>query len=1135
MVEQVEPVVADLGLRASGRRLDLGGDVRPRQAEWIDVAGRPRLVVDGSDDITRLWDPLSPDPPVRLAGAYLGAGPWTVTRDATVLATAGPGGAVALWDARSGERITELHGHRQPPEWGAPGFLNGAAVLATGGRSHTTVRVWAPETGVQVAELPAARTAWVAWSVLDGVSVLAIGRPDGGVQLWDPMTGQGRGELTGPPAGPVADPAAPGPATPASAASSATSATSATSASSAAREPADPGASRPAGWGCWGVLAGTAVLAVGGGAEQGVRLWDPGSGGRMSVLAGHLGAVSWAGWSVAGDRSVLATGVGGDGAVWVWDPQDDRLTRLTGHTGPVRWGAFGVVDGHPVLATGGDDHSVRLWDPAGDGSALAVVTGHRGSVHGGRWGTVDGRPTVATWSADGSVRLWELTRREPVPRVPGYRSDAHGAGDQLDRQREALALADIITARSAAPPLAIGIFGRWGEGKSKFLAMIRDEVAQRARLAGRTDPISHGAVRQVSFNAWHYAETDLWASLVAELFGQLADPTSEQEQRQRSRLTSELIDARGLQVQLAAAQARLAEIRRIRQATVAAVWDRLPDGTRAKAQAQFGKGPADLSADFAGVAGGARRQWLLARAWIGQVPAWAWLVAAVGVVAFVAALLWLPDLVEWASTVPLVVAVGTLLAGLGAAWRRSEPIRTKLVTTWDQAKDWLDRQGAALATSEAVAQAEVEQLTGQLQSLTAAGQLSGFATDRAGHGSYRERLGVMTEIRRDFEHMAELLQRAQLDGAAGPDTDAVGDELPAIDRIVVYIDDLDRCPPDRVVSVLEAIHLLLAVPLFVVVVAVDPRWLLRSLESHYRDLLTDDGEPGDLDRDPWSSTPAQYLEKIFQIVLTLPSMTTTGYRQLMDDLVGVRGAPVTATVTDTLGITDSLEVRATGPAEGINPNLPAPPPTWWHPAAETFRRPQLSVVQRIDPLALTADEFRLIGLFGPPLIGSPRAVKRFANSYGLLVALETAAAQGNARTSLQPVSDADSPDGRSYGYRAAMTLLATVIAFPMLGPAWSVHLHSMAAKNPLDRWSEVLAGLVPVERDGRWRNAVESGLDADRADQWRRLVQALQQARARAREAGLPLPERLAVWQPWIVPVGRLSFPTGSAVSALGH
>jgi hypothetical protein len=39
---------------------------------------------------------------------------------------------------------------------------------------------------------------------------------------------------------------------------------------------------------------------------------------------------------------------------------------------------------------------------------------------------------------------------------------------------------------------------------------------------------------------------------------------------------------------------------------------------------------------------------------------------------------------------------------------------------------------------------------------------------------------------------------------------------------VLYIDDLDRCPPRRVVEVLTAMQLLLALPLFVVVVAVDP-------------------------------------------------------------------------------------------------------------------------------------------------------------------------------------------------------------------------------------------------------------------------------------------------------------------------
>ncbi len=42
--------------------------------------------------------------------------------------------------------------------------------------------------------------------------------------------------------------------------------------------------------------------------------------------------------------------------------------------------------------------------------------------------------------------------------------------------------------------------------------------------------------------------------------------------------------------------------------------------------------------------------------------------------------------------------------------------------------------------------------------------------------------------------------------------------LPRIDRIVLYIDDLDRCPEVKVVEVLQAVHLLLAYPLFVVVV-----------------------------------------------------------------------------------------------------------------------------------------------------------------------------------------------------------------------------------------------------------------------------------------------------------------------------
>ena len=67
-----------------------------------------------------------------------------------------------------------------------------------------------------------------------------------------------------------------------------------------------------------------------------------------------------------------------------------------------------------------------------------------------------------------------------------------------------------------------------------------------------------------------------------------------------------------------------------------------------------------------------------------------------------------------------------------------------------------------------------------------------------------------------------------------------------INRIVLYIDDLDRCPPDKVVEVLQAVHLLLSFPAFVVVVAVDARWVSQSLRIGYKDLF---GDNTDLDVD----------------------------------------------------------------------------------------------------------------------------------------------------------------------------------------------------------------------------------------------------------------------------------------------
>jgi hypothetical protein len=144
--------------------------------------------------------------------------------------------------------------------------------------------------------------------------------------------------------------------------------------------------------------------------------------------------------------------------------------------------------------------------------------------------------------------------------------------------------------------------------------------------------------------------------------------------------------------------------------------------------------------------------------------------------------------------------------------------------------------------------------------------------ERANSEDYRRHFGLIAILRKDLEELEKQLRAASKQR-----------------RIVLFIDDLDRCPPTRVVEVLQAVHLLLAFPLFVAVVGVDPRWLTRSLERHYRQILSTDHEDAEVEAGlpPAGSNPHDYLEKIFQIPFSLDPMSVDGYRSLIAALVAV--------------------------------------------------------------------------------------------------------------------------------------------------------------------------------------------------------------------------------------------------------
>ncbi|MFG1663822.1 P-loop NTPase fold protein [Streptomyces sp. Y7] len=1135
---------------------------------YISIMGTPNSLLRG----VPLGGPLTGHTgPVRW-------GAWGGATDDLILATGGDDGTVRLWDPVAGtSRGEPLFGHPGPVRWGMWGRVGDVPVLATGG-DYGTAWLWYPESGTSRGGPLTGHTGsvwWGAWASVGGVPVLATGGDDGTVRLWDPAAGTSLGEPF-------------------------------------------PGHIGPVRWGAWASVGGVPVLATGGDDGTARLWWYPESGmSRSELLTGHTGSVRWGAWGKVADDLILATG-GDDGTVRLWNPRlgpGRGQQRLTGHAGPVPWGAWGSM-GHLVLATGGHDGTVREWTPmagphqgapidihtgpvlwgawasVGDVPVLATgggdgtvrlwhpefgrrlgepLSGQSGPVRWGVWGRLGTVPVLATGGDDGTVRLWEVVENLQVTRLPSYRSDMTAAADELDRTKDAMAVAQLITARTAKPPLAVGLFGDWGEGKSHFLRLLQDQVETTTRLGNL---LWHRAVRQVRFNAWHYAETDLWASLVAELFAQLSAPVEGDlgaEQRRQSRLTAELVGERGLRERLDAARARHRQLQTA-LSKPADLWDKLPEDQKRELRLLAGDRPEQMyrqaAQQVAALRESGRASWRIIRS-ASLRTTLKFLVLLLALITVTAGLVWwLPAVWPLIATIP---GLASVWAGVVFVRRTVKAARHRTSGAWARAQQIGERQRLRLETATEVAATEVTALEQQLHNLTAAGQLAGLVAECAKNSDYRSQLGIMSQIRGDFERMAALLADAAREpmpgepaphggpktadtGAGSQDNhvagsgttvraDEVGDELPQIDRIVLYIDDLDRCPPRRVVEMLEAIHLLLAVELFVVVVAVDPRWLLRAIECHYRDLLHRHASPAEVGEqtgavDPnseelWHSTPAQYLEKIFQVVLTLPPLDCDGYRQMLRTLIGARP--------------DHL--AASGPAAPAPPETESSPPEpaaaqrmeaagqtpseLWQQGLYGAELPAARVVERIDPLTLEPDELELLDLLGPPLlVATPRGVKRLANSYGLLTQLRGSHRQSDlAQTTRLP--NAPSESVSYFPYRAGMVLLAVLVAYPSLGPALFLHLHHTVAQQRDWTWLQYVAALTPHQKDGRWRNPADPHMTPVEAQRWQALLQALDHVTTKATEAQLDLPEPLTAWAEWIVPVGRLSFPTGRIVSGL--
>ena len=156
------------------------------------------------------------------------------------------------------------------------------------------------------------------------------------------------------------------------------------------------------------------ALVAAGDASGAIALWAAADGAPRGSLLAHRGEVR----ALAADRASPGFwSAGADGTLKRWKLPLVPPVALAGHSQPIR-AAAASADGR-VVVTGGQDQSVRLWDPTTGQSPRALGAQPAGAVAGVAL-SADGA-LVAAVSDSGSLRVWKSADGTPLLEraVPG--------------------------------------------------------------------------------------------------------------------------------------------------------------------------------------------------------------------------------------------------------------------------------------------------------------------------------------------------------------------------------------------------------------------------------------------------------------------------------------------------------------------------------------------------------------------------------------------------------------------------------------------------------------------------------------------------------------------------------------------
>lgn len=611
----------------------------------------------------------------------------------------------------------------------------------------------------------------------------------------------------------------------------------------------------------------------------------------------------------------------------------------------------------------------------------------------------------------------DLNSDEPEAVV---RLDESWVSDPLAIRADVEAFAALLASRDLEPPLSIGLFGPWGSGKTTFLRRLRRAVQRHADDA-RQQPSTRGPyvpnVVHVEFNAWHFAEDALVSSLVDATVRQIrdfvkADPDlgpsgwldaklKELETRRRQLDAAKDLQAAAAaavataETTLAAQKKKAARRESSLRNAFGAVWSAT---TSALANHEEVKGSGVLKAIGSTVddLDELRQRVDRLRTRPGRMlDDLGWARSSF----FAALVLIVPPLVAIAverltgrfdfrvvlsSITGLIATLGIWAKAASGAVTQMDKAAARVVAEYEKriagdaavltAQGRVKKARAKARTAAATlhaARGALARAQAEAANASLPAQTLQLVTTRIEDRSYTKELTTLSLARADLETLSRILRAQRTDARQA------GNQLRAVDRVILYIDDLDRCKPEDVVRVLQLVHMLLAFELFVVVVAVDARWVEQALRYSYKWLSRGKSEvpANEASGDPEKPaaiesfgqvTPEDYLEKIFQIAFWLEPMTAGRAASYLASLV----RPPTAAATP------------------ITPASASTTPT----------------AMKVDISSVELDYMRALAAY----VGtSPRRVKRLVNAYRLIKARLSDAQLGAF------VTDTRTPDAKA--------------------------------------------------------------------------------------------------------------------------